>query len=475
MDWATFGVDLHLDVNPAGGRRSGLERALRGAIRAGRLAPGSRLPATRALAAQLELARGTVAAAYEQLVAEGYLRARTGSGTTVADVPPVRTPAPRAEVAADAAAPRYDLRPGSPDVSTFPTAQWLRSARRALAHAPVAAYDYGDPRGRPELRIALAEYLGRARGVLADPDRIVITSGYVQALSLLAAVVGRRGAIALEDPGLSLHRDVVRRAGARVVPLPVDGRGARTDLLSTMAVRALVVTPAHQYPTGVTLDPQRRRDATDWARDRSALVIEDDYDGEFRYDRQPVGAVQGVAPDHVAYVGTTSKTLGPALRLAWIVLPGRLVEPVAEAKRLTDLHTETIGQLTLADLITSHAYDRHIRACRARYRDRRDLLLRRLGRRYAVGGIAAGLHALVILPPGVREHDVAAALSARGLAVGELAGHWHAPGHDRPQGLIVGYGTPSESSYAAAVDVLARTLRGLAAGRAAGTPAVPAQ
>jgi GntR family transcriptional regulator/MocR family aminotransferase len=465
MDWAAFGVDLHLDVDPAGGRRAGLERALREAIRAGRLAAGSRLPATRTLAAQLDLARGTVAAAYEQLVAEGYLRARTGSGTTVADLPSLRVPAGTTAAVRPAAAPRYDLRPGSPDVSTFPTAAWLRSTRRALARAPVAAYDYGDPRGRPELRAALAEYLGRARGVLADPDRVVVTSGYVQALSLLATVVGRRGAIAMEDPGLPLHREVVRRAGARVVPVPVDERGARTDLLSTLAARALVVTPAHQYPTGVTLHPRRRGEATEWARERGTLVIEDDYDGEFRYDRQPVGALQGVAPDHVAYVGTASKTLGPALRLAWIVLPPDLVEPVADAKRLTDLHTETIGQLSLADLIASHAYDRHVRGCRARYRHRRDLLLRRLGRRYELSGVAAGLHALVGLPSGVRETDVRAAAAAVGLAVGTLEEHWHEPRDDRPQGLIVGYGTPSESSYAASVDVLVRTLRGLSAGR----------
>jgi len=459
MDWAAFGVDLHLDV-PAGGRRAGLERALREAIRSGRLAPGSRLPATRTLAAELRLARGTVAAAYDQLVAEGFLTARTGSGTTVAPVP--RTPPPVEKTARPSAAPRFDLRPGSPDVSTFPTAEWLRASRRALARAPMSAYDYGDPRGRVELRTALAEYLGRTRGVLAHPDRIVVTSGYVQALSLLARL---HPVIAMEDPGLAFHRDVARRAGARVVALPVDDEGARTDRLST--VDAVVLTPAHQYPTGVTLAPARRLAVTEWARDRGALVIEDDYDGEFRYDRQPVGAVQGMAPEHVAYVGTGSKTLGPALRLAWVVLPERLVEPVVEAKRHADLHSGTIGQLTLAELITSHGYDRHVRACRSRYRARRDLLVARLGgaapHRAAplLGGIAAGLHALLRLPPGgPREADVVAAAARRGLAVGDLASHWHTPGAGT-EGLIVGYGTPSETSYAAAVDVLARTLRSL--------------
>ncbi|MDG4824119.1 PLP-dependent aminotransferase family protein [Asanoa sp. WMMD1127] len=445
FDWAAFGVDLHLDL-PAGGRRAGLERALRAAIRAGRLAPGSRLPATRALAAETGVARGTVAAAYDQLVAEGYLTARTGSGTTVAPVPP---PVAFTPAATTPAPPRFDLRPGAPDVSAFPTTAWLRASRRALARVPAATFDYGDPRGHVALRSALAEYLGRARGVLAHPDRIVVTSGYVQALALLA---GLHRVVAMEDPGLAFHRAVVRRAGARVVPLAVDESGAR--LPSASDVDMVVLTPAHQYPTGVTLAPARRRAFADCG----ALVVEDDYDGEFRYDRQPVGAVQGVAPERVAYVGTAAKTLGPALRLGWMVLPERLVEPVVAAKRHTDYHTEVVGQLTLAEMITSHAYDRHVRAARARYRARRDLLLARL-RGARVGGVAAGLHALVELPPGgPREADVLAEAARRGLALGDLGSHWHAPG-GHPQGIIVGYGTPGEARYPAALDVLARVLR----------------
>ncbi|GAA2072894.1 PLP-dependent aminotransferase family protein [Actinomadura alba] len=463
-----MGVDLHLELDPAFGRRSGLERALRQAIRTGRLAAQTRLPSTRALAAELNIARGTVSAAYDQLIAEGYLSARTGSGTVVTGRPEIRAPAKRP--VSEAPPPRYDLRPGSPDVSAFPTAAWLRATRRALDHAPAAAYDYGDPRGRIELRTALAEYLGRARGVLTTPEQIVITSGYVHALALLADVIGgvAPATIAMEDPGLSFHRDVVRHARARVVALPVDERGARTDLLSTAAfsdVRAVVVTPAHQYPTGVTLHPQRRHAVAEWTGARDGLVIEDDYDGEFRYDRQPVGALQGMAPDHVAYVGTTSKTLGPALRLGWMVLPERLIEPVTEAKRHTVMHTETIGQLTLADLIASHAYERHIRACRLRYRRRRDLLISRLGprseRRFTVYGIAAGLHVMISLPAtGPSEERILTDAADQGLALGDLGSHWHTPG-DRPQGLIIGYGTPGEGAYPAALDTMARVLRGL--------------
>jgi GntR family transcriptional regulator/MocR family aminotransferase len=477
VDWTPFGVDLHLEVGTGSGRRVALERALRDGIRSGRLAPQAKLPSTRALAAELGLARGTVNAAYDQLIAEGYLQARTGSGTIVADLrsaPPTTTPHPVC-----GAHPRYDLRPGTPDVTSFPASAWVRSLRRALATAPASIYRYGDPRGRVELRRALAEYLGRARGVRADPDRIVVVSGYVQALALLTTVLTdaaprdnrSAAAIAMEDPGLAFHRDVVQHHGADVVPLPVDGRGARTDLLSHKTfrnVRAVVVTPAHQYPMGVTMQPDRRHAATTWAAARDGFVVEDDYDGEFRYDRQPVGALQGTAPDRVIYVGTASKTLAPAVRLAWLVLPDSLVEPVVKAKCYADLFTESIGQLTLADLIASHGYDRHVRSSRLRYRRRRDLLVARL-RSHSLHGIAAGLHALVSLPAnGPSELDVLRHATSYGLAVGDLGSHWLGSSAaepnrpalpDRPQGLIVGYGTPSDSGFAAAIDTLARVLR----------------
>lgn len=480
LDWATSGVDLHLELdralNTTAGRRAELERALRAAIRDRQLPAGTRLPSTRVLAAELGLARGTVSAAYDQLIAEGFLSARVGSGTVVAEIgQPGPAPGPHPRPATgprpqDATVLRYDLRPGTPDVSTFPTGAWLRAARRALTRAAATAFDYGDPRGHIELRTALAEYLGRARGVLASPDQIVVTSGYVQALALLAGAA--KGPIAMEDPGLRRHRDVVRHAGAAVVPLPVDDRGVCTEQLGTPAlakVRAVVVTPAHQYPTGATLHPDRRRRLTEWARERGGLVIEDDYDGEFRYDRQPVGAVQGTAPDHVAYVGTASKTLGPGLRLAWMVLPERRLELVLHARQYTDMHTETPGQLTLAEMITSHAYDRHIRAARLRYRRRRDLLVERLHRRplrrFTAEGISAGLHVLIGLPEdGPSEPDVLAHAAAHGLALGGLASEWHDP-TDRPQGLIVGYATPRQSSYPAALDTLVRVLRTAPRGR----------
>ncbi|MCP9977200.1 MocR-like pyridoxine biosynthesis transcription factor PdxR [Actinomadura madurae] len=469
-------VDLHLDIDASGGRRAGLERALRAAIGTGRLAPGAPLPSTRALAAELGLSRGTVSAAYDQLTAEGHIVAVPGSGTRVADhVRPRSSPAPpgwaglaSAEAGLPASAdrprtepPAHDLLPGRPDLSTFPSAAWLRSTRRVLSTAPPEAHALTDPRGRPELREALAGYLGRARGVHADPARIVITSGYAQSLGLLASVLRDAGAaaFAMEEPGHPFHRAIVRRAGMEVVPLPVDDQGARPGALERAARPCS--RRAHQYPSGATLRPERRRAFVAWARDTGGLVVEDDYDGEFRYDRQPVGALQGNAPDHVVYGGTASKTLAPALRLAWTVLPPRLVEPFVEAKRLADAHTQSLAQLVLADLIDTNAYDRHIRASRLRYRRRRDLLVETLRARVPrvrVEGVAAGLHALILLPAGgPDEAETMRRAASLGLALMPLRGHWQ-NSEGRPRGIIIGYSTPLAAAYPPALDALCTAL-----------------
>lgn len=467
-DWTTLptqsisGVDLHLELEPGEGLRQGLERALRSAVRAGVLAAGSRLPATRALAEQLGVSRGTVSAAYDQLIAEGYLEARHGSGTTVASVPGTArrsTPRPSPPV-------RHNLEAGISDVTAFPVAEWLRSARRALGSAAPSAFGFGpDKRGRPELRAALADYLGRARGVAASPERIIVTAGYVQALTLLARVLGP-GRIAMEDPGMPYHRELVAHAGNEVVPLPVDALGADPATLGP-GLAAAVLTPAHQYPSGVTLPPARRRAMIAWARETGAVIIEDDYDGEFRYDRQPVGALQGTAPEHVVYAGTTAKSLAHGLRLGWIVLPERLVDPVLEELRLTTLETEAFNQLILADLITTHGYDRQIRSGRIRYRRRRDLLIELLERFPALSasGINAGLHVTVLLPAeGPSEADLLALAARRGLSFDTLGAQRHradadggSPG-DRTQGLVIGYGAPSETGYRQALGALAEVL-----------------
>jgi GntR family transcriptional regulator / MocR family aminotransferase len=352
------------------GRRAALERGLRQAIRSGRLQPGTRLPSSRTLAHDVGLARGTVSEAYRQLVAEGYVVARQGAGTTVAHALSVPVfplvPAPRVRQV------RWDLRPGQPDLSSFPRDLWLAATRRVLRTAGSDRFGYADPRGRPELRRALADYLGRARGVLTSPDLIVVCSGYVQGLALLCQALRGRGAasVAHEDPCLPDYPATMTGAGLQPGGVAVDAGGLQVDRLAELGADAVVVTPAHQFPLGPTLAAARRAELVRWARVADALVIEDDYDGEFRYDRQPVGAVQGLDPERVAYAGTASKTLAPALRLAWLALPPWLLEPVVEAKRLADRHSAVLDQLVLADLIVSGAFDRHVRRCRLRYRRR---------------------------------------------------------------------------------------------------------
>jgi GntR family transcriptional regulator / MocR family aminotransferase len=440
------GRDLLVAVEESDGRGVGLERALRDAIRQGRLAAGTRLPSTRVLAADLGWARGTVAGAYSQLVAEGWLTARAGAGTVVAaghEIGAAETAAPRAE-----RPPRYDLRTGSPDVASFPRRAWAAALRRVLREAGDEALRLGDPRGRHELRAELAAYLGRARGVVATPERIVLCSGYVQALGLLTTVMGRT--VAMEDPCLALHREVVSAAGRKVVPVRVDERGARVD---EIAADAVVVTPAHQIGLGSTLAPDRRAALAEWAHDH--LVVEDDYDGEFRYDGRPVGALQALAPDHIVYAGTASKALSPALRIAWLVLPEPLVEPVVEAKRLADSASPALEQLALARLIATGELDRHLRRMRAHYRRRRDALLAALPPEVDVLGIAAGLHVTLEVPS--TEAEIVAAARERSLAITAMTPFWHEPG-DRPAQIQGGYATPPDHAFAGAVAALAGVL-----------------
>lgn len=457
------GADLHLELAQSRGR-SDLVQALHESIRSGRLAPGTRLPSSRSLAKDLGIARNTVADAYGQLVAEGWLTARQGSGTEVAD----RHRSGTADRGAPASRPveplpaarkfRYDLMPGSPDVSLFPRSEWLAAARKALPSAPNEAFGYSDPRGRIELRRTLTDYLARARGVRADPERILICSGYVQALSLLSEVLRGQGAttVSVEEYGYDLHWDVLRSRGLEPVPVAVDEHGVRAELLTGQAA---LLTPAHQMPIGVPLAPARRSAAVDWARESGAVLIEDDYDGEFRYDRQQVGALQSLDPERVAYTGTASKSLAPGLRLAWMALPDRLLEPVLAAKRTADLQTATLDQLILAEFIASGHYDRHVRRSRLHYRRRRDRLVELLAVRapeVKVAGISAGLHVLLDVPGDAR--DMVDRAARQGLAVTSLDHYRFAADPSARQALVVGYGTPPDHAYTGALDLLCQVL-----------------
>ncbi|CAM5595904.1 PLP-dependent aminotransferase family protein OS=Streptomyces alboniger OX=132473 GN=CP975_17275 PE=3 SV=1 [Streptomyces alboniger] len=469
-----IGSDLHLELSGAGSRRAVLIRALRDAVREGRLAPGTRLPPYRSLAADLGLARNTVADAYAELVAEGWLTARQGSGTRVAEraAPPRRTRVPK-PAPARPASPAHDLRQGRPDPASFPRPAWLAASRRALAATPNEAFGPGDPRGRIELRRALADYLARARGVRADPGRIIVCSGFAHGLRLLfagsegAGGAVLRGPFAVESYGLGFHREILEGAGVRTVPLGLDERGARVEELTEARpgrggrLRGVLLTPAHQFPTGGPLHPARRAAVVDWARAGGGLLLEDDYDGEFRYDREPVGAVQGLDPEHVVYLGSVSKSLSPAVRLGWMVLPERLVEGVLDAKGEREAWASVLDQLALAEFIASGQYDRHIRRMRQRYRRRRDQLVAALAERaphITATGVAAGLHAVLRLPPGT-EASAAKAAAWQGVALDGLAEFRHPRATMRAvDGLVVGYSTPAEHAYGAAVEALVRAL-----------------
>ncbi|HEX6022700.1 MAG TPA: PLP-dependent aminotransferase family protein [Solirubrobacter sp.] len=452
----TRAVEIELPIvldRDRGGLRRQLEEALRTAIRDGALRAGTTLPSTRTLAADLGVSRRLVVESYAQLAAEGYLATAPRSGTRVSEL---ATGSAQAARTAAADAPWYDLRPGTPDLAGFPRTAWRRATTSVLRCTPDDALRYPDPRGHPELRRAVAAYVRRVRGVVCDEDRVVICSGVREALSLLAAV--RRGTIGVEEPGLFEGAEIITAAGARVCAVPVDEDGLRTDRLLAADPDAVLVTPAHQFPTGVPLAAARRSELVAWARD-GRLVIEDDYDAEYRYDRPPLQAVQGLAPDHVAYVGSVSKTLAPALRLGWLVLPPELVAPVTDAKRLRDGGTETLSQLALAHVLDSGDYDRHLRRARLRYRARRDALLQALRRHIPtarVAGISAGLHVLVTLPSGTDLRALEDSAQRRRLGITPVTRFYQGPA-DVNQ-LVVGYGNLDAAAAEAAVRLLAEAI-----------------
>src|SRR6202453_402432 len=378
LDETSQPLELLLSVSRDSSRTLGaqIEDQLRQTIRDGALRPGARVPSTRDLARQLGVSRRVVVDAYAQLGAEGYLSLRQGARPRVSDAAAAASEA-RAGAASASPTARFDFRPSAPDVSTFPRAEWLRSLRRALATMTDADLGYGDPRGVEVLRHALADYLGRVRGVVADPDHIVITSGYTQGLGVVCHALAAGGAqrIALEDPSNPEDRLIAARAGLEPVLIGVDKAGTRIDELECADADAVVLTPAHQHPTGVVLSGERRTALLAWLRASDAIAIEDDYDAEYRYDRAAIGALQGLDPDRVIYAGSASKTLAPALRIGWLVVPPSLLEAVGDEKLLADRGSARIEQYALADFLTRGELDRHLRRMRARYRSRRDALI----------------------------------------------------------------------------------------------------
>ena len=455
VDGTTSGLLLEVDLTGAarGRQAEALADQLRRAVRTGTLPIGTRLPASRSLAADLGVSRGVVVRAYDQLVAEGYLAGRRGSGTIVAGGTDPSPPAPLRPVTRSS-------NPGLPSGGTFPRVEWARCAARALATLTDAELGYGDPAGLPHLREELARYLGRVRAVLAPPERVVVVNGFAQASRLVAEVLRGGGTtrIAVEDPGSIGLRDQFTASGLTCVAVPVDGEGMQVDALAASGVRAVVVTPAHQFPTGAVTSPPRRHALLEWARSCGGLVVEDDYDAEFRYDRSPIGALQGLGPDVVLYGGSVSKTLAPGVRLGWLVVPEHLVATYRDAKYTADLARGVLDQATFAELLASGEMDRHIRRMAVEYRRRRDHLVAAVTASlpgWEVTGAAAGLH-LVLHPPGGDDEALARQAQACGLDARALSRY--SLGSPRWPGLVVGYGHQPPARLTAAIEALARAL-----------------
>ena len=491
IEWSGLSPELlvRLDRSANQPLRAQLEASLREAIRGGRLRAGERLPSSRELAHALGISRGMVQECYGQLLAEGYLTSRTGSATRVADIsgqqvgggqaggrpagdrlaasPSVAPPpAPR-----ESAEPQLiaDFAHGVPDLSSFPRADWAWAIKQACTEAADVDLGYGDPRGSAVLREVLAGYLRRVRAAAAHPSLMIVSTGFAQGINLVLRALARQGGVtcvAFEDPGYgSAQADETVRAvlamGIQVAYVPVDEQGLVVGELAASGAEAVVVTPAHQSPTGVVLSPARRHALTDWARSSGGYVIEDDYDSEFRYDKEPVGALQGLAPDQVFLLGTASKALAPAVRLGWVHAPAPMASAVAAEKEMSDRGSCTLDQLALATLFTTGRYDRHLRRMRTDYAARRTALTEAFARhapRVRLTGLAAGFHAVAPLPPGTDETALTAAARERRVGLHGIGAYRGRPDAAAPPALVIGFGNVRERAIEPAIAAVADLL-----------------
>ncbi|HYK27920.1 MAG TPA: PLP-dependent aminotransferase family protein [Streptosporangiaceae bacterium] len=467
IQWSGLGPELLLKMERGSAEplRAQLESGIREAIRTGRLAGGERLPSSRELARELGVSRGLVQECYAQLLSEGYLTSQAGSATRVAlethpaAATPALVPAPASRLIAD-------FRSGVPDLASFPRSDWVWATREACASAANADLDYGDPRGSPILREVLAGYMRRVRAADADASRLIICTGFAQGLLLVLQTLARSGLqrVAFEDPGYGTAEtsEVLRAAsskGLQVVRAPVDDFGIDVEALDASAAQVVVITPAHQSPTGVVLAPRRRHALVDWARRTSAFIVEDDYDSEFRYDREPIGVLQGLDPDRVFAIGTASKALAPAVRLGWILAPPELASEVAGEKLVSDRGSSTLDQLALAALLQSGRYDRHLRRMRIVYAARRAQLIVALERHapaVKLTGLAAGFHAVAHLRDDAEEQPVVTAARDRQIGLYGMNDFRATPG-GRPQ-LVMGFGNISERAIEPGIAAIADLL-----------------
>ncbi|HEX5088300.1 MAG TPA: PLP-dependent aminotransferase family protein [Nocardioides sp.] len=468
VEWSGSGPELMVALDRDRPLRAQVEDQLRAAIRNGRLAADEKLPSTRSLAATLGLSRGLVQECYEQLVAEGYLTARTGSATRVAAMSTNRErQEPAAPPAARVSAPPplvADFPSGVPDLAMAPREDWAWAVREACRTAPNVAFDYDDPRGVLRTREVVAAYLRRVRAMDVAASQVVVCSGFAQGLAVVLRALARVGLtrVACEDPGsIGTVTAAAEAAGGSAVPVPVDEHGIDVAALRASGARVAVLTPAHQWPTGVVLGPERRHDLLAWAREVDGVVVEDDYDAEFRYDRDPVGSLQGLDPDRVVTLGTVSKSLAPALRLGWAVVPAAIVEEVVGEKQVADRGSSGIDQLALAALVASGRYDRHLRKMRTEYSRRRDVLVDALTT-YApavrVSGLAAGFHAVAHLPGHANEADVLEQALARGVGLRGMS-TYRSTGSATPPQLVLGFGNTSTRAIEAGIRTVADLLQ----------------
>lgn len=463
VEWTGSGPELSLQLDRTRSEplRGQLESALRQAIRTGRLGVGERLPSSRVLARDLAVSRGLITECYAQLQAEGYLVSVPGSATRVAGT--ARPSSASSAPLVDSAAVRIDFRPGVPDLGSFPREAWGRALRRACRDVPTDLLGYVDPHGSRTLREVLASYLRRVRAAAADPDHMVICVGFAQGLQLVLGALAAQGArvVAVEDPGDREHVGIVEALGLDVVPVLVDHHGIDVDALAATRADSVILTPAHQSPTGVVLAPDRRHAVIAWAAARGATIIEDDYDAEFRYDREPVGAVQGLAPERVVLLGSVSKSLAPALRLGWALTPRHLSAAVARHKLRADRGSPLIDQLALAELVRSGTYDRHLRQVRRRYASRRTALVRAL-RQHApaveLRGLAAGFHAVALLPEGADEEAIVEAARRRSIGLYAMSGY-RTGRRPLPAQLVLGFGNLTTDAIHEGIATIADLLQ----------------
>lgn len=473
-------LQLHVDDAPAGGLSAWLADRIRLAIADGRLPVGSALPATRTLAAELRVSRGAVTEAYRRLGEDGHVAGRGRNGTVVVAAPapasPTRisaeTPCPGTLFTATpgaavfdslrAAQARIDLSPGTPDLSAFPRAAWLRAERAALGEIATSGFGYGDPRGTPALRAAVATWVGRTRGILVDPDQVLIVAGTAQALTLTAQVLHDNGIrdVAIEDPGSLGARQHLNSRQVRTPPVPVDADGLRIDHLRASGAPAALLTPAHQFPTGVVLSGERRRELMRWAAD-GGLIVEDDYDAEHRYDRPPVPALRSMLSEEVIYAGSISKLLAPALRIGWVLAPGRYRDDLVAAKRYADLGNAALPQFTLARLMESGELERHLRQLRRRHRRRRDTMIEAIRAHLpgaVIHGAAAGLHLLITFDADFSDTGLARAALENGVKVQPLS--WHRQRPHEP-GLVLGYAARTATEIVEGIAAIGEAVRRL--------------